>query len=220
MKADGRLVYADEALLVLDKPSGLLSVPGRGPENADCLSARVQALYPEARVVHRLDMDTSGLLVMARSAEAQRALGLAFAQRRVDKTYEAVVAGLPWTGAGAEAGWQTVRLPLIVDWPNRPRSKVCFQHGKPSVTAWRRLGDFHHLDGMVASRLQLRPHTGRSHQLRVHMQALGHPMLGDRLYAPAALQNAVPRLLLHACRLALPHPVSGQWLVFDSPAPF
>ena len=220
MSADWRLLHADEALLVLDKPSGLLSVPGRGPEHADCLSARVQALYPDARVMHRLDMDTSGLLVMARSAEAQRQLGLDFAQRRVDKRYEAVVAGLPCTGSASPDGWQAVRLPLIVDWPNRPRSKVCFQHGKPSFTQWRRLDDHELPSGVVASRLALWPHTGRSHQLRVHMQALGHPILGDRLYAPPSLQQAAPRLLLHACQLALPHPVSGQWLVFDSPAPF
>ncbi len=215
-----RLVHADEALLVLDKPSGLLSVPGRGPEHADCLSARVQAVYPEALVVHRLDMDTSGLLVMARGPEAQRQLSLAFAQRRVNKRYEAVVAGLPCIQASASDPWQAVRLPLIVDWPQRPRSKVCFQYGKPSLTQWHRLGDAPHPDGVVASRLALWPHTGRSHQLRVHMQAIGHPILGDRLYAPPALQQAAPRLLLHACHLALPHPVSGQRLAFDSPAPF
>ena len=220
MSDEWRLLHADEALLVLDKPSGLLSVPGRGAENADCLSTRVQALYPEARVVHRLDMDTSGLLVMARSAETQRQLSLDFALRRVDKRYEALVAGLPYAGPASPNGWQSVRLPLIVDWPNRPRSKVCFRHGKPSLTQWRRLDDHELPSGVVASRLALWPHTGRSHQLRVHMQALGHPILGDRLYAPQTLQEAAPRLLLHACRLALPHPVSGQWLVFDSPSPF
>lgn len=209
------LVHADDALLVLDKPEGLLSVPGRGPENADCLSARVQAVYPDALVVHRLDQATSGLLAMARGIEAQRALSLAFAERRVHKRYEAVVWGVP-DASGADAdGWSDIHLPLIVDWPNRPRSKVDHGIGKPSHTRWRlqqALGD--------RARLLLEPITGRSHQLRVHLMALGHPIVGDNLYAHGDALAAAPRLLLHAAWLALPHPVDGQPQRFVSPAPF
>ncbi len=209
------LIHTDNALLVLDKPAGLLSVPGRGPQNADCLAARVQAKYPEALVVHRLDQATSGLLVMARGIEAQRTLSLAFAERRVHKRYEAVVWGVPdASGADAE-GWSDIHLPLIVDWPNRPRSKVDWDIGKPSHTRWRlqqALGDH--------ARLQLEPVTGRSHQLRVHLMSQGHPILGDNLYAQGTALAAAPRLLLHAAWLELPHPVSGQQLCFAAPTPF
>jgi tRNA pseudouridine32 synthase/23S rRNA pseudouridine746 synthase len=269
--------HADEHLLVLDKPAGLLSVPGRGPENADCLSARVQARWPDARVVHRLDMATSGLLVMARGEAAQRALSHHFAQREVEKQYEAVVWGRPDpqhfpTNSPAPAdgaatpiaarplrpvgashrsaraamavldavrqpapGWQVIDLPLVVDWPNRPRSKVCFETGKASVTHWQavpappagsapagRVGRFEH-GGQCAegvTRLRLRPVTGRSHQLRVHLMALGHPILGDPLYAHPQALGLAPRLLLHACDLWLPHPVSGERLHLHSPTPF
>ncbi|WP_208299904.1 pseudouridine synthase, partial [Aquabacterium sp. A08] len=173
--------HADDALLVLDKPAGLLSVPGRGPEHADCLSARVQALYPDALVVHRLDMATSGLVLMARGPEAQRTLSRAFAERRVHKRYVAVVAGQP-DPAGADAdGWCEIHLPLIVDWPNRPKSKVDFALGKPSHTRWRLAPDAPSAVAGAAAgptaRLELEPVTGRSHQLRVHLQALGHPIL-------------------------------------------
>ena len=133
------LVHADDTLLVLDKPAGLLSVPGRGPGNADALSARVQAVFPDALIVHRLDQATSGLLVMARGIEAQRALSRAFAERRVHKRYEAVVWGVPDTSQADAEGWSDIRLPLIVDWPNRPRSKVDWDIGKPSHTRWRLL---------------------------------------------------------------------------------
>jgi tRNA pseudouridine32 synthase/23S rRNA pseudouridine746 synthase len=214
------VVHADEHLLVLDKPAGLLCVPGRGPDKADCLSARAQALYPDALIVHRLDMATSGLVVMGRGAAAQRTLSLAFAERRVHKRYEAVVAGVPdASGADAE-GWSDIHLPLIVDWPNRPKSKVDFDIGKPSHTRWRLL-QVHDVPGLgPCARLALAPVTGRSHQLRVHLLALGHPMLGDDLYAEGAALAAAPRLLLHACAIALPHPVTAHTLAFDSPAPF
>jgi len=207
-------VYVDDVLIVLDKPAGLLSVPGRGPDKADCLAARVQARYPDALIVHRLDMDTSGLVVMARGAEAQRALSRAFAERRVEKRYVALAAGrLP----PPETEWGAVDLPLICDWPNRPLQKVDFGSGKPSVTRWRVLDYDATRD---ATRVELMPVTGRSHQLRVHMRELGHPLLGDPLYAPPAVRERAPRLLLHAAGLALPHPRTGTACVFESPPPF
>ncbi len=213
------LVYADDALLVFDKPAGLLSVPGRGPENADCLSARAQALWPDALVVHRLDMGTSGLLVMARGLKAQRTLSHAFAQRQVHKRYVAVVAGTPQPTQPDDEGWSEIDLPLIVDWPNRPKSKVDFTLGKPSRTRWR-LHPAPANASIPAKRLELEPVTGRSHQLRVHLQAMGHPILGDELYADDTALAAAPRLLLHACLLDLPHPVSGERMQFNCPAPF
>jgi tRNA pseudouridine32 synthase/23S rRNA pseudouridine746 synthase len=203
------LVYVDEHLLVLDKPAGLLAVPGRGEDKQDCLSSRAQRLWPDALVVHRLDMATSGLFLMGRGLHVQRVLSRAFAERAVDKRYEAVVAG---TLAEAEG---TIALPLAADWPRRPLQKVDPEHGRPSETRWRvlRAEDGH-------TRLLLEPVTGRSHQLRVHLLAIGHPILGDRLYAPPQVQALAPRLLLHATRLALAHPASGEPLVFESPAPF
>lgn len=213
------VLHADAALLVLDKPAGLLSVPGRGPENADCLSARAQAQYPDALVVHRLDMGTSGLIVMARSAAAQSELSSAFAKRLVHKRYQALVAGIPDAHGADGQGWSDIRLPLIVDWPNRPKSKVCFDTGKPSHTRWRLLGQARQA-GLEAARLELEPVTGRSHQLRLHLQAIGHDILGDELYADDAALDAAPRLLLHACSIDLPHPVTGERLRFESQVPF
>jgi tRNA pseudouridine32 synthase/23S rRNA pseudouridine746 synthase len=213
------LVYADDALLVFNKPAGLLSVPGRGPENADCLSARALALWPDALVVHRLDMGTSGLLVMARGPKAQRTLSHAFAQRQVHKRYVAVVAGTPQPTQPDAEGWSEIDLPLIVDWPNRPKSKVDFTLGKPSRTRWRTHAEPANAS-IEATRLELEPVTGRSHQLRVHLQAMGHPILGDELYADDTALAAAPRLLLHACFLDLPHPVSGERIQFTCPAPF
>ena len=213
------LLHADGALLVLSKPAGLLSVPGRGPENADCLSTRVQARYADALIVHRLDMGTSGLMVMARGAAAQSALSRAFARREVSKRYQAVVAGRPDPTQADAEGWSDIHLPLIVDWPNRPKSKVCFETGKPSHTRWRALEALH-IGALAATRLELEPVTGRSHQLRLHLQAIGHAILGDELYADEAALDAAPRLLLHACAIELPHPVTGERLRFESPAPF
>jgi tRNA pseudouridine32 synthase/23S rRNA pseudouridine746 synthase len=210
--------YADDALLVLNKPAGLLSVPGKGPALADCLSARAQVAYPDARVVHRLDMSTSGLLVMAIGLDAQRALNRQFAQREVHKRYEAVVTGTPDEHEADPDGWSDIRLPLMVDWPNRPRSKVDHPLGKPSHTRWRRHPRASPLSG--TTRLELKPITGRSHQLRVHLQAIGHPIVGDELYAPPAVADQAARLFLHARELALHHPRSGQWLTFCEPAPF
>lgn len=205
------LVHVDEALIAADKPADLLSVPGRGPQNADCLAARLQSVYADALIVHRLDMATSGLIVFGRGMAAQRALSMAFAERRVAKTYVAVVDGSMQEDAGE------IDLPLTADWPNRPRQMVDALRGKPSRTRWRVLSrDVEH----ARTRVELEPITGRSHQLRVHLQAIGHPILGDTLYAPPQVAAGAPRLLLHASRLQLAHPVDGRPLDLLSIPPF
>jgi len=215
-----QVIFADDTLLVLDKPSGLLAVPGRGPDKQDCLSARVQAQWPDALIVHRLDMATSGVVVMARGLDAQRALSNAFEKRRVHKRYVAVVAGEPAEHLTGD-GWHTIDLPLTVDWLNRPRSIVSTLLGKPSVTRWRRsASQTPALRTGLATRLELEPVTGRTHQLRVHLQAIGHPIVGDPLYATPAQQAMAPRLLLHATELRLDHPVTGQSMTFTSVCPF
>lgn len=203
------LVYCDDALLVVNKPAGLLSVPGRGEERQDCLAARVQAEYPEVLIVHRLDMATSGLLVLARGAEMHRRLSRLFRERGVEKRYVALVAGRLAPAAGQ------VELPLIADWPNRPRQKVDFEVGKPSLTHFRALAYDPAAD---TSRVELSPVTGRSHQLRVHMQSLGHPILGDELYGDAG--SRAGRLMLHAARLAFEHPATGTVVEFACEPPF
>jgi tRNA pseudouridine32 synthase/23S rRNA pseudouridine746 synthase len=206
-----RILHADAHCVVADKPAGLLCVPGRGPDKQDCLSGRVQALYPDALIVHRLDMATSGLCLFARGADMQRSLGEAFARREVRKTYAAIVWGEPVADRGE------IDLPLLVDWPNRPRQIVDHGRGKPSLTRWWREGP-----GPLAgtTRLRLEPVTGRSHQLRVHLLAIGHPIVGDALYAPAEVAGAAPRLLLHAAELALAHPATGEPVAWSSAAPF
>jgi len=214
---DGGLafVHCCETLLAIDKPSGLPAVPGRGPGLQDCVSARAQAAFADALVVHRLDMATSGLMLMARGAAAQRSLGTAFAQREVDKRYIAIVAGLvPLPGGD---GWGEVDLPLGADWPERPRQRVDRERGKASLTRYRVLG---HDPVRRCTRVELQPMTGRSHQLRVHLLALGHPILGDALYAPTDVQNQATRLLLHASNLCLRHPVSGKPIRWRSEPPF
>ncbi|HEY8880475.1 MAG TPA: pseudouridine synthase [Roseateles sp.] len=195
-----RVLHADDRLVVIDKPAGLLSVPGR--TEPDCASARVQALYPDALIVHRLDQATSGLLLFARGIEAQRELSADFAARRVAKVYVAVV-------AGRLEGEGVIDLPLGADWPNRPRQQVDHERGKPSQTRWRVLAH----EG-AHTRLRLEPLTGRSHQLRVHLAALGHAILGDALYAAPDIAAASPRLQLHASELG----VSGDY--FTSPPEF
>ena len=207
------MAYEDAHLIALVKPAGLLAVPGRGEDKADCLSSRAQARWPDALVVHRLDQATSGLMLLARGADVQRRLSAAFAERRVHKRYEALVHGHPDAPADA-GGWAEIDLPLLIDWPNRPRSKVDPTHGKPSRTRWRPLA--HDAAGNT-TRLALEPVTGRSHQLRVHLQAIGHPIVGDALYGPA---DGAPRLLLHASALRLAHPASGQTLDLRRAAPF
>jgi tRNA pseudouridine32 synthase/23S rRNA pseudouridine746 synthase len=206
------LVHADESVLVVEKPAGMLCVPGRGADKQDCLALRVQQTFPDALVVHRLDMATSGLWVMARGAQAQRRLNHAFSQRAVSKRYVAVVAGRIDPGPH----WREVDLPLIVDWPKRPRRIVDAKNGKPSLTRWRVLGPA----GGDTTRLELEPVTGRSHQLRVHLRAIGHPILGDALYAPPEVQALSPRLLLHATQIEFAHPLTGAMMSFSSPAPF
>ncbi len=207
------VVHADAAIIVLDKPSGLLSVPGRGADKQDCLSARVQTQFADALVVHRLDMSTSGLIVMARGAAVQRALSEAFANRTVAKRYEAIVHGeVDATGDG----WREIDLPIAVDWPNRPLRVINHETGKDSVTRLQRL----HVDAARnTSHVLLEPLTGRTHQLRLHLQAIGHPILGDALYAPPEIVAMAPRLLLHACALGFDHPVSGVALQFHRPMP-
>lgn len=206
------LLFGDEQLVAVDKPAGMLSVPGRGPERADCAASRVQAVWPDALIVHRLDMGTSGVLVFGRGAGPQRTLSIAFAERRVDKRYIAVIAGSPAADEG------TVELPLICDWPNRPRQMVDHDRGKPSTTRWRVLERA--ADGRT-TRVELIPLTGRSHQLRVHMQSIGHPIVGDELYAPPQVQAMAPRLLLHAECLTLPHPADeGRTVILHAPCPF
>lgn len=208
------VIHEDEALLVLDKPSGLLSVPGRGEDKQDCLSGRAQTHCPNALIVHRLDMATSGLMILAKGLEVQRALNQAFSCRLVKKTYTAVVDGLL---ASTAVEWQTIDLPIMVDWPNRPLRIIDKVLGKPSQTRWRAISHDH---AAKTTRLELEPITGRSHQLRVHLLAIGHPILGDALYASPPVQAQAPRLLLHACALELRHPTSDQVLQFASKPPF
>ena len=206
-------LHADDHLLVLDKPAGLLSVPGRGPDKQDCASIRAQAQWPDALIVHRLDMATSGLLLLARGAALQRSLSMAFESRDVHKRYVAIVAGHMAQDSGE------IHQPLLADWPNRPRQKVT-PAGKPSLTRWRVLAREQDALGRPQTRLELEPVTGRTHQLRVHLQHIGHPMLGDTLYADADVSARSQRLLLHASELALTHPVSGAALHWHSPVPF
>lgn len=203
-----RIVHADQHLLVLNKPAGLLSVPGKGAHLADCLITRAQCVYPEALLVHRLDRDTSGLIVYALTKMAQRFLSLEFEERRVKKVYVARLWGelKPKTG--------TVDLPLTVDWPNRPLQHVNHETGRPAQTDWRVV---RHEDG--TTRVRLMPKTGRSHQLRVHMLALGHPILGDPFYATGPAR-AFPRLMLHAESLKINHPDGMRGLTFSASAPF
>ncbi|MCA9272257.1 MAG: bifunctional tRNA pseudouridine(32) synthase/ribosomal large subunit pseudouridine synthase RluA [Phycisphaerales bacterium] len=210
-----RLVHVDQRFVVVDKPAGLLSVPGRGPDKADCVIARVLELFPEATgpmVVHRLDMDTSGLLVVALDAGAQRDLSVQFQDRLTRKAYVALVDGIIERDTGY------VDLPLRVDWPNRPIQIVCMDEGKPAQTEYRVLAR-----ETERTRLELIPVTGRTHQLRVHCadpQGLGAPILGDRLYAHGPARDDHPRLMLHAARLSIRPPGSKRLVDFESEVPF
>jgi tRNA pseudouridine32 synthase/23S rRNA pseudouridine746 synthase len=203
------VLHVDDDLLVLDKPSGLLTVPGKSADLADCLIARAEVRFPGARIVHRLDMDTSGVIVLARNRHAHRHLGLQFERRHVSKHYEARV----WGHLVADCG--TIDLPLACDWPNRPRQHIDPAGGRHARTDWRVMGR----DG-ATTRLRLEPLTGRSHQLRVHMLTLGHPILGDPLYAHRAALKAAERLQLHAASLTIRHPSGGRPCHFVSPCPF
>ena len=202
-----KLLHIDDALLVVVKPAGMLSVPGLGQGLHDNLSTRVQALHPDARVVHRLDQATSGLMLFARGAAVQRALSMAFEARQVQKHYVAVVMGRVDGDAGS------IDTPLIADWPNRPRQKVDLQHGKPALTHWRVLDR-----NELSTRLELQPISGRTHQLRVHLQSVGHPILGDMLYASDSQGNT--RLMLHATRIAFVHPLRQEACCFTDAPPF
>lgn len=204
------VIFADDHLLAVDKPSGLLSVPGRGPGMDDNLAARVCRRFPDALTVHRLDMDTSGIILFARGEAMHRELSRQFRERLVDKRYIALIDGRLSQAEGE------VNLPLICDWPNRPRQMVDLAIGKPSRTLFRRL-DID--DNTATTRVELEPITGRSHQLRVHMASLGHPILGDDLYGGEAEAKAA-RLMLHATDLALEHPHSGKALRFHANPPF
>jgi len=204
------ILHVDAHLVVVDKPADLPSVPGRAVALHDCAASRVQALFEDALVVHRLDMATSGLLLFARGLPAQRALNRAFEERQVAKTYVAVVHGKPPQAQGS------IALPLIADWPRRPRQIVDHLRGKPALTHWERLEP----PGPLGTRVQLRPVTGRSHQLRVHMAALGHPILGDDLYAHDEARELASRLLLHATHIAFQHPEDQRPVSFSSTPPF
>lgn len=201
------IVHEDNEILLIDKPSGLLSVPGKS--EPDCLEARVKAYCSSALTVHRLDMATSGIMVFAKSANAQRHLGLQFEKRMTRKSYIARV----WGHVQPVSG--TVNLPLICDWPNRPLQMVDHERGKEAITKWEVI-----TQETRSTRLLLSPQTGRSHQLRVHCLEMGHPILGDRLYAPDDAYQAAPRLQLHAQSLSIRHPDGGEWAEFTVKAPF
>lgn len=206
-----RIIHIDDALIVICKPPGLLSQPGRRPEKWDSVITRLKPQYPDAVVVHRLDEPTSGLMMLARGHAMSSGLSRAFRERRVNKRYEAIVSGLMAQDAGS------IDFPLIADWPNRPRQKIDFDTGKASLTHFRVI-ERHGPENW--SRVDLEPYTGRSHQLRLHLMALGHPILGDPLYADPQTLARAPRMLLHARHLDLDHPLTGQRLVFESPVPF
>ncbi|MFQ3302761.1 MAG: tRNA pseudouridine32 synthase/23S rRNA pseudouridine746 synthase [Planktomarina sp.] len=202
------VVHLDHEILVVNKPSGLLSVPGRGALLADCLITRIQSEYPTALLVHRLDRDTSGVMVFALSPNAQRHLGLQFEKRHTKKTYVARV----WGQIEADTG--TVDLPIIVDWPNRPKQMICHETGRAALTDWQVINR-----DRGETRVKLSPKTGRSHQLRIHMLALGHPILGDPFYGTPESQEAT-RLMLHSHRLRLRHPDGGEMMDFRAKLPF
>ncbi|NPD17730.1 RluA family pseudouridine synthase [Xinfangfangia sp. D13-10-4-6] len=202
------ILYEDRQILVVDKPAGLLSVPGKLEGRADCLVSRLQAAYWDALLVHRLDCDTSGVMIFARTKAAQGFLGQEFEKRRAKKAYIARVYGQVAGDHGH------IDLPLGADWPNRPRQMVSHDHGRPAQTDWQVVGR-----SPDETRMRLSPLTGRSHQLRVHMLELGHPILGDPIYATGPAREA-PRLMLHAATLGLHHPESGEWVTFAAPEPF
>lgn len=202
------ILHEDAEVLLVDKPAGLLSVPGKGPHLADCLLERIQAAFPDALLVHRLDRDTSGVMIFALTPYAQRHLGLQFEKRMTQKTYVARVWGVPQEKTG------TIDLPLIVDWPNRPLQMVDHENGKPAQTDWRVLKD----EGQTA-RVRLQPKTGRSHQLRVHMLSIGYPILGDPFYATGPARD-FPRLMLHSQELRFKHPQGGRSMKIRAKLPF
>lgn len=203
------LLYCDEHIAVINKPSGLLSVPGKALEHKDSIITRLERDFSFVESVHRLDMATSGIMVVALTKHAERDLKRQFRERIPKKNYIACVHGCVSENEGS------VMLPLICDWPNRPKQKVCLETGKVALTHYKVLERTFN-----QSRVQLTPITGRSHQLRVHMQAIGHPILGDKFYAPPEISNKMERLLLHAESLSFIHPNTGETLIFDCAADF
>ena len=205
------IIYIDNDLLIINKPEGLLSVPGRGEDKQDCLINRIKLDYSDALIVHRLDMDTSGLMIFARNKVCHRMLSDLFQQRKVKKRYIAIVDGILDSDEGE------ISAPLITDWPNRPKQKIDYNDGKPSITYYKTLA---RNTEQNASRIELNPITGRSHQLRVHMKSIGHAILGDNLYADSEALNKSPRLLLHSSYLELIHPVTNQLIHHQINVPF
>ena len=203
------ILYSDADIIIVDKEPGLLSVPGRGIEKLDSVSHRLSLQFEEVHIVHRLDMATSGIMVFARNKDALRNLHQQFQNRQTEKSYQAIIAGhlTPTTGA--------INLPMRCDWPNRPKQMVCYEHGKKSLTRWRVL---EYVDGNT--RVELLPFTGRSHQLRIHCEALGHPILVDNLYGTEYSQGATEQLCLHAQSLSFSHPSTNEMMTFSSPAVF
>jgi tRNA pseudouridine32 synthase/23S rRNA pseudouridine746 synthase len=204
-----RILYRDADLLLVRKPDLLLSIPGRHPLNRDCLISRLQKDYPTASVVHRLDLDTSGIMVIPLNRETHAHISRQFQQRRVEKSYEAIL----WGTVPRDRG--EIDLPIACDWANRPRQVICHQRGKAALTRYEvmaRLGD--------RTRVLLRPVTGRSHQLRIHMRELGHPILGCDMYAHEEALEMAPRLMLHATTLAFEHPRTGEWIEGECPPDF
>lgn len=207
------ILYADESLLMVNKPAGLLSVPGRAPEWKDCLISRLQTVYHDALIVHRLDCETSGVMVVARGAGIHKNLSRQFQEREVEKSYRAWISGHPEQESGM------VDLPLICDWEKRPKQKVCYETGKSAQTHYSVVNKFS-LHNTPVAEVELTPITGRSHQLRVHMLSLGHPIIGDKLYASDAIKALGTRLHLHAERLMVTHPRTKQTLEIACLRPF
>jgi len=203
------VLYVDEHLLLINKPSGLLSVPGRGPDKQECLAYHLEPHYSELKIVHRLDMDTSGLMVLARSAEVHRLLSRQFQERQTEKTYHAICSGKPSLRSGY------INLPMRCDWEKRPLQMIDFKQGKGAQTFWQIL-----TQTTNQFLVELTPITGRSHQLRLHMKSLGHPILGDNLYADPTSLNQSNRLMLHAKTLNFTHPITQQPMQFDCPSNF
>ena len=204
-----RLIYEDTDLLLIDKPHHLLSVPGRHPLNHDSLIRRLQRRYPDVQAVHRLDLDTSGLMVVPKRRESLSELARQFQRRQIEKEYTAIV----WGELAEDRG--SIELPIATDWPNRPKQIICEERGKHALTHFEVL-----IRGNNRSLIKLKPVTGRSHQLRIHMQSLGHPIIGCDMYAHPEALEASDRLLLHATRLKLCAPSTGNWLSAFSPIPF
>ena len=203
------IIHVDDDILVLSKPANLLSVPGKLKGHEDCLETRTLKEFPSARVVHRLDRGTSGIFIMALNPQSHRHLGLQFEKRKTEKTYNAEVIGIVEKDEGR------IDLPMRTDWYNRPKQMVDTYFGREAITNWKVISR-----GKETTRLELHPKTGRSHQLRVHLQELGHPILGDSFYAPDHAVAMSDRLKLHAEKLELYHPKNGEWLSFSAPCPF